>query len=89
MSRRYRRPLRRVNGRAPSSFDAGSLDVTSDPAVIPLDPVVLDTLLDLPSASPLAAAAAAFCSAATWRACLRSAALIPELFDDFRCAAAA
>jgi hypothetical protein len=70
-----------------SSLDAGSLVVT---AVIPLDPVVLEILPDLPSASPLAAAAAAaaFCSAATWRACLRSAALVPEFNEDFRLAAA-
>jgi hypothetical protein len=87
MSRRYRLPFRRVKGRAlNSSLDGGSLVVT---AVIPLDPVVLEMLLDLPSASPLAAAAAALCSAATWRACLRSAALVPEFEEFFRFAAAA
>ena len=88
MSRRYRRPLRRVKGRAPnSSLDASSLEVR---AVIPLDAVLLEMLLDRPSASTLAAAAAAaaLCSAATWRACLRSAALMAE-FEDFRFAMAA
>jgi hypothetical protein len=88
VSRRYRRPFRRVKGRAPSSsLDAGSLEVRF---VIPLDAVLLEMLLDRPC-SPLAAAAAAaaLCSAATWRACLRSAALIAELEEDFRLAVAA
>jgi hypothetical protein len=76
-----------VKGRAlSSSFEAAALDVA---AVIPLDPVMLEMLADLPSASPLVAAAAAFCSAVTWRACLRSAALFPEFDEDLRLAAAA
>jgi hypothetical protein len=86
MSRRYRRPLRRVKGRAPnSSLEAGSLEVR---AVTPLDAVLLEMLPDRPRASALAApAAAALCSAATWRAFLRSAALIAALGEGFLLAA--
>lgn len=86
MSRRYRRPLRRVKGRAlNSSLEVGSLEVR---AVTPLEAVLLEMLPDRPRASLLvAAAAAALCSAATWRACLRSAALIAELGEDFLLAA--
>lgn len=79
MSRRYLRPFRFENGRARrESVGGGSLDVT---AVRPLEPVVLDILLDRPGCSPLAIAAAR--DSADWRAFLRSE-LVPEVEEDFR-----
>lgn len=82
MSRKYRLPFRRAKGLVSStSVGGGSLDVT---AVSPLDAVLLDMLLDRPTASPLAAAAA--CDSAIERTFL----LLEELpvEEDFRLACA-
>lgn len=81
MSRKHRRPLRVEKGRASNSSVEGSFDVT---AVRPLEPVVLERLLDLP-VSNLVVAAARASAAALWRACLRSA-LFPDVEEDFRLA---
>lgn len=75
-----------------SSIVVGSLELT---VVSPLDPVLLEVLLDLGAGSVLAAAAAAAAAAADldsavalWSAFLRSG-WGPELENDFRLAFAA
>jgi hypothetical protein len=79
VSRRYLRPFLFENGRVRiASADGESFDVT---AVRPLEPVVLDMLLDLPVFSPLATAAARV--SADWRAFLRSE-FVPDVKDDLR-----
>lgn len=77
-SRRYRRPYRSVNG---FEWEASTIDASLVPVVSPLEPVVLDMLLDLPWVSAFEEADA---DARGFGPFLRSP-LLPDVDEDARC----